>query len=98
MGLFHKKQKEIQGTIVNIRDFSPIEAQYYFGKKFTKGFASGEVGYFQPVVAYEYQGVTYTKPANALYRGRYYREHLPLQGQIRLLVNEKNPESFKIVL
>lgn len=97
MGLFQKKQTEVQGTVVSIRDFTPMEAQYYFGKKFTKGFASGEVGYFQPVVTYVYQGAIYTKPASVLYRGRYYREQFQLQGHVRLIVSEKNAEKFKIV-
>ena len=43
MSLFQKKKTfEVMGIVQSIHDYKPMEAQYFFGKKFTKGFASGE--------------------------------------------------------
>lgn len=97
MGLFQMEQTELKGTVVSVKDFLPIEAQYFFGKKLTKGFASGEIGYFQPTIKYELQERVYTKPANTLYRGEYYRKRLQPECQVKLMVSRKNPEKFKIV-
>ncbi len=97
MSLFQKKKTfEVMGIVQSIHDYKPMEAQYCFGKKFTKGFASGEAGYFQPVITYTVQDVSYTKPVNALYRGNFYRERLSVNAQVSLLVNEADVNEFKI--